>query len=194
MREGERQFWLGEALLVAGVFGEGVERVRVYLPRREGDLVGVDGFVNLNPPYQVLESGQWVEIDAPWRGSIAVLAKIGGVVPVGRDAPTAMVGLKRGGFEGEERDDVRKVEIFPCRGDSKGRVWEGGWWEDDGVSREAEISRFAVRYSCTEEKVRVEVWAEEGNVYRPLWEEVSVVLPVGDQRTVELDCKGLKRA
>ncbi len=72
MLAGDTQYWFGDALLIAGVYEEGRDIARIYLPRR-GDDYGSSGdsssgnekdsgknnhghrdygYVNTNAPYQ----------------------------------------------------------------------------------------------------------------------------------------------
>jgi hypothetical protein len=59
----------------------------MYLPRNDDD--GVDeGYVNLNAPYQYIDAGQWVDIEAEWEKSIPVFAKTRTLIPIGRAQQT----------------------------------------------------------------------------------------------------------
>jgi len=184
---GEEQYWLGDSLLIGGVYEPGVSEARLYLPKKssrsEQGTTESEGFINLNKPYQYLEPGQWVSLDADWRASIPVLAKIGGAVPVGRDVQTTSVGENRNISPNLPEDDYRGVEIFPPKGSSNGKKYHNTWYEDDGIAAKPSIARFILSYRCTQETVLVDLEMELGG-YKPKWEEVHIILPVGDERVV----------
>ncbi|KAF1985371.1 glycoside hydrolase family 31 protein [Aulographum hederae CBS 113979] len=182
LMDGETQSWLGQSLLVGSVSEPGMSKARMYLPKvrtKQDDT----GFLNLNAPYQHLESGQWVELDVEWDTvGITVLAKVGTAIPVSKQCQT----LSSGEQENEADlplDDYRAVEIFPPQKDSAGRVFETRWYEDDGISANPHISSFIVRYSTTESEVIVH-WEKENGGFDAPWKELHVILPVGDERRV----------
>ncbi|KAK3064459.1 hypothetical protein LTS18_007021 [Coniosporium uncinatum] len=179
--DGETQYWLGDALLFGGVFEPGATSARMYLPRRDEHD---PGYVNVNPPYQHFEAGQWVDVEAVWYGSgIPVLAKVGSAIPVGKNVQVQSPGETDGNPADLPEDDYRGVEIFPPKGAS-GRTFETSWLEDDGIAAQPAISRFIVRYESTEEKITAAFEADRTNKWKPLWEDLDIVLPVGDARNV----------
>ncbi|CRG85300.1 hypothetical protein PISL3812_02399 [Talaromyces islandicus] len=189
LKQGEEQFWLGDTLLIGGVYEPGVTVAKVYLPRKAGTSGFDHGYVNLTAPYQYLASGQWVEITSEWKTSIPVLARIGGAVPIGKSVVTRTPG------EGDideaaanlEEDDYRGVEIFPPKAGSYGQVFSTTWFEDDGISRVAGVSSFTITYSSTEERVTVGFKKGESNGYTPAWKDLDIILPHGDARHVVSD-------
>jgi alpha-glucosidase (family GH31 glycosyl hydrolase) len=187
LKDGEEQFWFGDGLLVGGVYEAGVSTAKMYLPRKAaGD--GFDyGYVNLNAPYEHFASGQWVDIAAAWSTSIPVLARIGGVIPVGKSVVTRTPGEAKADAAAAspevEDDDYRGVEIFPPKASSHGRVFKSMWREDDGYSRNGGVSVFTVRYSSTAERVTVG-FGSEIRGYSPAWRDLDVILPYGDKRHV----------
>ncbi|KAL2761004.1 glycoside hydrolase family 31 protein [Sodiomyces alcalophilus JCM 7366] len=188
MMDGETQYWLGDALLIGGVFEPGVNRARVYLPKRCDDDNDKDGgFVNVNAPYQHFSAGQWVDVDAEWTGAgIPVLAKVGSAVPVGKDVQVLSPGEKENVAD-LPLDDYRGVEIFPPRGASRPGKWhKTTWYEDDGVSAVSKnrISSYTVSYSTTESEVRVRFVRNEESGFEAPWKAVVVILPPGDERVV----------
>lgn len=140
---GDTQYWLGDALLVAGVFEPGQNHVDVYLPssddsaKSESDEVvrysSQDaspttrfGFLDTKAQGELssLPSGAWQRIDATldFTGTqggrlppnhIPVLARAGSAVPVGKNRHTTSSPGSNPEFPGEEKDDWRGVEIYP---------------------------------------------------------------------------------
>jgi hypothetical protein len=88
-------------------------------------------------------------------------------------------------------DDYRAIEIFPPKGESK--TYSVTWLEDDGIAAQPEISSFAVRYTSTSSEVSVEIETGKDNKYVPIWKNVDVVLPVGDERSVVQGGHSLQR-
>lgn len=177
---GETQYWLGNSILVGGVYRPGEETARMYLPTREEED---EGYINMNAPHQHLAAGKWTEISSPWKESIPLLARVGGVILVGKDVQTRSVGDMRFPSPNSVEDDERNVEIFPPAGVSK-KEYTYTWYEDDGISRHPEISSFTMKYSSTIEEVSVELVRGKSNTFVPLWKELGVILPVGDERKV----------
>ena len=188
--DGETQYWLGDALLVGGVYEPGVSKAEVYLPRAsQAD----PGFLNLNAPYQHLSAGQWVSIDAEWHGAgIPVLAKVGTAVPIGRDVQVLSPGEKDN-VAGLPLDDFRAAEIFPppaeTSGGLEGEWFTTSWYEDDGVSPvgKNKVSKYTISYAVTEEEVRVRFERDESSGFVAPWKLLVVVLPAGDMRNVRAD-------
>ena len=180
------QYWLGDSLLIGGVFEPGVSIANIYLPRdpSEPELQFLD--LN-NTPQTYYKAGQWVEISAKWDESIPVLAKVGTAIPVGRPGQTLAVGEKSNPAK-LPLDDYRAVEIFPPKGSSNGRVFTTTWYEDDGISPlPANISTFELRYETTENAVGIELEKKLQPSFEPAWKGLVVVLPAGDKRTVTLN-------
>ena len=184
---GEGQYWLGDSLLIGGVYEPGASDARLYLPKvschTEHGGTGSGGFINLNEPYQYLEAGQWVQVKSTWQNSIPVFAKIGGAVPLGRDLQTVSVGEKRGLSPNLPEDDFRCVEIYPPEGSSHGKTYRNTWYEDDGIGAKSIMASFTLSYSCTEETVLVGLETKL-NGYERKWQELSIIVPRGEKRPV----------
>lgn len=181
--DGESQYWLGDSLLIGGVYEPGVAQGRVYLPKQSDSD---EGFVNLNAPYQHFTAGQWITLDAEWHGAgIPVLAKVGTAIPVGRDVQVLSPGEKENVAD-LPLDDYRAVEIFPPRGKGAKDSYVTKWFEDDGVSTapKAKISKFTISYSSTESQVAVKLARDEVSGFVAPWKTLGVILPAGDLRTV----------
>jgi alpha-glucosidase (family GH31 glycosyl hydrolase) len=178
---GETQYWLGDTLLVGGVYEPGETSAKLYLPRkvtREPD----DGFVNLNEPYEYMQSGQWVEIKSEWRNSIPLLARVGGALIVGKNIQTRAPGDHTHPSPNVVEDDYRAIEVFPPKGESN--IYSVTWYEDDGISVRPDISSFTVQYSSTTSHINVQVVKGKENKYIPIWTDIDIILPFGDQRSV----------
>ncbi|KAL6835456.1 glycoside hydrolase family 31 protein [Trichoderma afarasin] len=181
--EGETQYWLGDALLVGGVYEPGATQARVYLPKASDED---EGYINLKAPYQYLEAGQWSTIDAEWHGAgIPVLAKVGTAIPVGRDVQVLSPGEKEN-VANLPLDDYRAIEIFPPRQGSSSKRYETVWYEDDGLSAVAKnkISKYSIAYSVEGSEVKVQFSRDETSGYVAPWKTLVVVLPPGDARVV----------
>lgn len=189
----DTQYWFGDALLIAGVYEPGKTSAMVYLPRKsEGEDAG---FLNVNAPYQHLESGRWYEITSTWFTSIPVLARCGSAVPVGKNRPTTCRvdnEAEQEEFPGTERDDWRGVEIYPPPAIAQGTTtFRNTWLEDDGISSEAkaEIVEVEISYAVGGGNaivVEVQVIGAKDGHWRPLWlsNGVDVILPVGEEREI----------
>jgi len=186
LTDGETQYWLGDSLLIGGVYEPGSREAKVYLPRRRDSQD--PGFLNTNPPYQYLSAGAWHTISSPWRESIPVLARIGGAVPVGKNRQVVAPG-DRANEADLSADDWRGVEIFPpTEEQSLGpEIWfENTWCEDDGVSPPpAKLATFSLHYSASATEVKIRFEMDVG-AFTPPWVEggLDVILPVGDGRQV----------
>lgn len=177
---GETQYWLGDTLLIGGVYEEGESTARMYLPTSgEND----DGYLNLIAPHQYLSPGQWVDITSEWKTSIPILARVGGAVPVGKNTQTRAPGDHKHPSPNVFEDDYRGVEIFPPKEGSP-KVYANTWYEDDGIAAQTDISSFTFTYTCTASEVEVEFEKNAANIYEPLWKEIHVILPVGEERKV----------
>jgi hypothetical protein len=206
---GETQYWLGDTLLVGGVYEPGKTSARVYLPRIEHEFPAPGGFgfptsyLNLNYPYQHLASGKWVEIQSHWKDSIPLLARVGGAILVGKGSQTRAPGDRRFNQTRVTEDDYRAVEIFPpplgsiqCRGrwptpddgdepdTYYGQVYGTTWYEDDGIAAHPEISSFYISYQCIGDIIMVNFKEGDGNKYQPIWRDLYVILPVLEKREV----------
>src|SRR5208282_4067467 len=153
LRAGERQFLLGDAFIIGGVYEEDVQETTVYLPscknhqaeNNEGkEKYYDDGFVSIHSPYQHYSSGQWVTVPTPL-SNIAVFARVGSVVPVGLPCVTTTFPQLEPNLTS---DDWRGVEIYPgpLSNFVAGRMYVGRWREDDGVSSISGISDLRVSY------------------------------------------------
>jgi alpha-glucosidase (family GH31 glycosyl hydrolase) len=184
LKSGEEQYWLGPTLLIGGVYESGKQIADIYLPRVSSDLDA--GFINLNPPYQYLEAGQWVRIASLWTESIPILAKIGGAIPVGKNVQTRDSSSQPTSPSTIDipEDDYRAIEIFPPQGSSGTNIYRTTWYEDDGISANPEIAEFRVEYFSTDTKVHIGLRRMDRGSYKPAWKEADVILPVGDSRPV----------
>ncbi|KAH8673189.1 glycosyl hydrolases family 31-domain-containing protein [Ilyonectria robusta] len=182
--DGETQYWLGDSMLVGGVFEPGASKAKIYLPKASDDD---EGYLNLNAPYQYLEAGQWVELDAEWHGAgIPVLGKVGGAIPIGRDVQVLSPGEKENVAD-LPLDDYRAIEIFPPKTASRNGQWhETTWYEDDGMSvaTKNKISSYTISYTATESEIRVKFARDESSGFEAPWKTPVIVLPSGDQRSV----------
>ncbi|KAK3653846.1 hypothetical protein LTR22_011061 [Elasticomyces elasticus] len=184
LKDGETQYWLGDTLLVGGVYEPDVSEAKVYLPKKgRGD----PGFWNTNAPYQYLPAGAWYTISSPWKASIPVLARIGGAIPLGRDQQVVAPGDKVNEAS-LPSDDRREVEVFPPPEDmSDGKTWyTNTWLEDDGISPPpVKIASFTVSYMASATEVSVKYEKDVG-AFEPPWVVAGliVVLPYGDNRSV----------
>lgn len=191
LRAGERQYFLGDAFIVGGVFEEDVQETNIYLPtckdqRTEGgdgkEIYYDDGFISIHAPYRHYPSGQWVTIPTPL-SNIAVLARVGCVVPVGRSCvTTASLQLE----PTLTHDDWRGVEIYPSPlyNPIGPRTYVGNWREDDGISSSSGISEFSVCYEPKEDSIRVQAKCIAKG-FDVLWGwKLWIILPPGEQRCV----------
>ncbi|KAF2637591.1 neutral alpha-glucosidase ab precursor [Massarina eburnea CBS 473.64] len=187
LTDGETQYWLGESLLVGGVFESGQDTARVYLPKGESDHDLQ--FVDVNAPTNFHNAGQWIDVSAKWDESIPVLAKVGSAIPVGRSVQTLSAG-ETANPANLPRDDYRAVEIFPPKGSSNGKDFVNVWYEDDGVSPPpARISTFEVKYRTDEEKVYVEYKEKLQTGFDPAWKGLSVIVLKGEDRKLVFNGK-----
>lgn len=186
--EGETQYWLGDALLIGGVYEVGVSKGRVYLPQAANAETD-EGFMNTNAPFQYLAAGQWVEVDAEWHGAgIPVLGRVGAAIPVGRDVQVLSPGEKENVAD-LPLDDYRAVEMFPPQGRSRNGQWhETTWQEDDGVSSVAKnkVSSYSFAYTATgaSGEIKVKFARDESSGFEAPWKTLVVILPSGDRRKV----------
>ncbi|KAK3109656.1 hypothetical protein LTR53_016852 [Teratosphaeriaceae sp. CCFEE 6253] len=184
LKDGETQYWLGDTLLVGGVYESDVSEARVYLPKKSDTD---PGFLNTNAPYQYLSAGTWHTVASQWKSSIPVLARIGGAVPLGKDRQVAAPG-DRANEANLPADDWRGVEIFPPPAErSDGQTWFANTWlEDDGISPPpVKIASFIISYMASGSEVSVEFEHDVAG-FEPPWvkEGLTVLLPMGDERQV----------
>ncbi|KAI1100534.1 glycoside hydrolase family 31 protein [Jackrogersella minutella] len=202
--KGDTQYWFGDSLLIAGVYEPGVSTAQVYLP----DATGSDpGYLNLSAPYQYLAAGKWHEISSTWHTSIPVIARIGSAVPTGKAKPTTSIAAHDPEFPNLEKDDVRAVEIFPppliqypywpkdsglaipANANGETKSFTHTWLEDDGASPvdKADACEISVKYDVSGSEIRVKVELKKEGQYEPLWlkNNITVVLPVGEERAVK---------
>ena len=184
LKDGEQQYWLGDTLLVGGVYEPGVSEAHVYLPKRSNNDVG---YLNTNVPYQHLSAGQWAAISSPWQSSIPILARIGGIVPVGKNKQVAAPGDKVNEAN-LPADDWRGVEIFPPPEEHSdgSSTFVNSWTEDDGISPPpAKVARFVLGYVATAKDVAVS-FSKDVTCFEPPWlpKGLTIILPVGDGRQV----------
>jgi alpha-glucosidase (family GH31 glycosyl hydrolase) len=183
LKDGEQQYWLGDTLLVGGIYQPDVTEGLIYAPKQRNSD---PGFWNLNSPHQYLPAGAWHTISSPWKTSIPLLARIGGAIPVGKSQQVAAPGdrLNEGNLP---VDDWRGVEIFPPPEDRADETtYESEWMEDDGISPPpTKVARFRIRYAASPREVKVS-FEEDCTDFEPPWVEngLTVILPVGDLRGV----------
>ncbi|KAI5460398.1 glycosyl hydrolases family 31-domain-containing protein [Mariannaea sp. PMI_226] len=182
--DGETQYWLGDCMLIGGVFEPGQSKAEVYLPKA-GDQD--EGFFNTNAPYQHFAAGQWVTVDAEWHGAgIPVLAKVGSAIPVGRDVQVLSPGESENPAE-LPQDDFRAVEVFPpSSGNSSGKWYTNTWYEDDGVSAASKnkISKYTLSFQAKASEMVVDLKRDESTGFKAPWKKLIVILPAGDERVV----------
>jgi hypothetical protein len=191
LREGETQYFLGEALLVGGVYEAGGEVSRMYLPSKTGEK---EQFLNLNSPYQYLDAGEWVDIPSKWDESIPLLAKVGTLIPVGKpNQVVASLKEKESISADLPLDDYRAVELFPPSAESgPSKRFVNSWLEDDGISpAPSAILKIELTFKNDERAVDIvsykhEMICADGRFYEPLWKNLHFVLPFGDERVVTL--------
>lgn len=183
LKDGETQYWLGDSLLVGGVYEPGISEARVYLPKKSNSD---PGFLNTNKPYQYLPAGTWHTISSPWTDSIPVLARIGSAVPVGKNKQVVAPGDKINKANLPD-DNWRGIEIFsPPEEQSDGAWYTNTWLEDDGISPPpAKIASFSLSYAASATEVQAKFEHDVG-AFVPLWLErgLTIILPVGDGRLV----------
>jgi hypothetical protein len=188
LRGGEKQYWFGSDLMVAGVYERDHKTARVYLPSVEdsGDDMG---FVRLDSEmtFPHYPSGAWVEAPAHWKSGIAVFAKCGSAIPIGKAEQTIAWGEARDEYypaQSLRKDNWRGVEIYPPLGDHKERLFGSTWYEDDGVSEDTPIFSFSLRYRCGEKSIFVSFEEDCPTDARPLWEELHILVPPSEERNI----------
>ena len=183
-------FWLGTGrLLVAGVFEAGKSSRSVYLPKASSTDTEV--YYELFPPFATVPAGESTTVKTPL-DNIAVFARSGSVLPIGKPCVTISSDVTRTTNDGTqldlspgriELDDWRGIEIFPPKA-SRAR-YSSEWVEDDGESL----------WPCPIAEIDVQYWSEEDDTvsvkanwkqreFTPLWNTLWVALPMGDERRV----------
>lgn len=179
--KGETQYWLGDTLMVGGVYEPGATTAKMYLPRLNGRD---EGYVNLNAPYERYTSGHWVTIESKWRDSIPLLARIGGGVATGKNMQTRSSGDTRFPSENVVEDDYRAVEIFPPSSLESQEGFVYSWYEDDGISRFPQVTKYTLTYHASAEGIAYSL--EKDGKFDAPWHVngLHVILPFGDDRIV----------
>ena len=191
LRDGETQFFLGDAFIVGGVFEQETVQTSVYLPsckHYEGstnwnETYHDDGFIYLHPPYQHYPSGEWVMVPTPL-SNIAVFARVGSVVPVGRPFVTTAAPELEPNLP---IDAWRGVEIYPPPQSASviERTYVGMWREDDGLTDDVKlVNEFSLSYQPRETDIVVSVTCTSRRMDIPWGSKVWIILPVGEERTV----------
>jgi hypothetical protein len=159
----------------------------MYLPKQ---MQSDPGFINLNAPYQSFAAGQWITLTSPWRESIPLLARIGGLIPVGRSHQVCSPGDTEN-IANLPLDTYRGVEIFPPPEEhpaSDGRTtFINTWLEDDGVSPPpVKLAKFVFAYAATATEVAASFRKDLSSGFVAPWVEkgLTVILPMGDRRKV----------
>ncbi len=213
--DGDMQFWLGDSLLVGGVYESSVATASVYLPASfdatsppasaKSGVSTACGFLNVNAPYQWFTAGEWHTISADWRTSIPVLARCGGALPIGRDLPTtcrakgATAEAEQAEFPNMALDDWRGVEIFPPPASHNLHgTFVNTWLEDDGISAEGRSPIYAITITYTvrsdnhisvqaEAAVNVPATTEGTPGWSPLWlaNGLDIIMPFSEARNVK---------
>lgn len=177
---GETQYWLGDSLLVGGVYEPGNTTARLYLPTSGPHD---EGYLSISVPNQYHAAGQWVTLESKWDTGIPILARVGSAIVIGKNVQTRAPGDHRFPSHNEVEDDYRAIEIFPPAGKSQ-RTYDYTWYEDDGIAAKPKISSFIAKYSSTESEITASFEHGIENEYSPLWKDLDVILPYGDSRGV----------
>lgn len=171
----------------------------MYLPSSKASDLPDEGYYDFHTG-KFYESGQRVTVATPDE-HIATLVRAGSVIPIGKPCATVTSrdGLSSTTADGTriklvsdggvvELDDWRGVEIYPPPS-SKGSAtkWSWEWSEDDGeslVDEKLKITKVQVEYSVNDQdEVEVKArWVKRD--FETLWDELWVVLPMGDGRKV----------
>tara|TARA_R110002003_G_scaffold40_3_gene2581 strand:- start:6588 stop:8864 length:2277 start_codon:yes stop_codon:yes gene_type:complete len=191
LTDGETQYWLGDSLLIGGVFQPGADSAKMYLPKDTAQT-GLEYLDLNNAPQTYYSAGQWVDIQAKWTQSIPVLAKVGSAIPIGRNEQVLAVG-DTSNPANLPLDDYRAVEIFTPKGSSNGEIFTNTWYEDDGVSPPpAKISVFVLKYQTTKDEVLVQYEEQLQADFTPHWKDLTIILPPGDGRTLKMNGEAAK--
>jgi alpha-glucosidase (family GH31 glycosyl hydrolase) len=180
LRDGERQYWFGDSLMIGGIFEPGQHSATFYLPKgRDDDL----GFVHLDPDksFPRISAGQWITVQSHWRDGTSVFAKLGTAIPVGRREHC----LSPGEHENPANlplDDCRGVEIYPPEGDHGDRKFGATWYEDDGVTEGCTISKFSLHYFCRNDSIVVSFEEDCPADEQRFWSDLFISVPSSDTR------------
>jgi alpha-glucosidase (family GH31 glycosyl hydrolase) len=182
LREGERQYWLGNSLMIGGVFEPGQASTRFYLPKGRNDDLG---FVHLDPDkkFHHFSAGQWVTVQSYWRDGTSIFAKLGSAIPIGRRENC----LSPGETENPANlplDDYRGIEIYPPAGDHGDRKFGSTWYEDDGFTEGCPISRFSLHYYCRKDHIVVSFEKDCPPNEKRYWSELYILVPSTDSRII----------
>ena len=191
LRNGEKQFFLGDAFLVGGVYEEDAELTTVYLPscKHHGQRMDWresyydDGFLSLYSPHQHFPSGRWVTVRTPL-SNIAVFARVGSVVPVGLPRVTTACPRIEPNLP---LDDWRGVEIYPppLSAGVGPRTYVGKWREDDGITDDAKlVNEFSLSYQPTQNEIVVLATCTSKRMNITWGSSLWVILPIAEQRPV----------
>jgi alpha-glucosidase (family GH31 glycosyl hydrolase) len=193
LTDGETQYWLGDSLLIGGVFQPGADSAKMYLPKDPAQP-GLE-FLDLNnAPQTYYSAGQWVDIPANWSQSIPVLAKVGSAIPIGRNGQVLAIG-DTSNPANLPLDDYRAVEVFTPKCSSNDEIFTNTWYEDDGVSPPpAKISVFVLKYQTTKDEVLVEYEEQLQPEFTPHWKDLTIILPAGDGRMLKMNGEAAKSA
>lgn len=181
-------FWCGDSLLIAGVFEPDATERRVYLPTGGGNN---EYYYLLSEPYSVFQAGQFVTVPTPL-GNIAVFAKSGTVVPIGKPIVTATTEKKQWIVEGSdsrvEFDDWRALEVFPpplrAIDVTEDEVFHYLWIEDDGESLNPRATKIHVSVNVSQTAIEVlPTILDRG--FEIMWTKLDIILPIGETRRVK---------
>lgn len=67
LTDGETQYWLGDSLLIGGVYEPGQSTTSIYLPARTSE--SDTQYLNLNKPQEYFKAGQWIQVASEWKES-----------------------------------------------------------------------------------------------------------------------------
>ncbi|KAH8807103.1 putative glicosidase [Xylogone sp. PMI_703] len=184
--------WMGVGqLLTAPQLFEGGLTREIYFPKASPEDRSL--YFDLHAPFGTHKAGTWASVATPIEHG-GMFAREGAIIPIGKPKATvtALSGPARTHSDGVDvvlesdggqvdLDDWRGVMLFPGYED---KTYSGEWIEDDGVSVDPDTRMYRLKYSGTEDEVRVNVITTMGG-FKPLWgEQLHVVLPVGDARKV----------
>ena len=138
-----------------------------------------------------------------WPDSVAVLARVGSAIPIGKPRQTTCRAGEDPEFPGMEKDDWRGVEILPIpqtsrtgndasNDEQERQMFKNAWLEDDGESPEglAAVWTVELSYSANPSDITVEAGARVPDAtaacWSPLWlsNGLTLVLPVGEERPI----------
>ena len=199
LRDGEEQYFLGDCLIIGGVYEPNIDIASVYLPQSKELKLQNAQYLNLNAPYQYFNAGQWVSIKSEWRDSIPILAKVGTLIPVGR-AEQVLSSRQESDPANLPLDDYRAVELFPPPvSDTSSDEYVNSWLEDDGISpAPTTVLKITLAYRCIEGVINITKYTHEivrrgKNQHELAWKELHFLLPVVDDRIVNFQDQPMER-